>query len=302
MPLATCAPTTEPAEVPTMRSAVDRSAPASARPASIPNSQTIPVTPPPPRANALPIAPLLPRSPASGASRYSARYATGISRLAGSIGSWSSTSANCRWSAATRPLTWSTPWRGDRQAPERCRTTTWSKPPRRTARRRRGESRGCGVAPRPAHGAGGAQRGTRGPRGAASGAPRGDRRRAARGPGERCRTGAAPWPVGGDRRAIGARVRPGGYGPGAARGRDDAGVAGARPGGGRGARRVAYGRPDPPAPLPARGRRLRLGLPRPQPQRPAPVVPDGRLRNAGEGAPPHRAAAGGAIHAMICYP
>ena len=38
-----------------------------------------------------------------------------------------------------------------------------------------------------------------------------------------------------------------------------------------------------------RCRRLRLGLPGPQPQRLAPVVPDGRLRNNGQGPPPHRA-------------
>ena len=44
---------TEPAEVPTKRSAVVRSMPASASPAIMPSSQAIPVTPPPPNTKAL---------------------------------------------------------------------------------------------------------------------------------------------------------------------------------------------------------------------------------------------------------
>src|SRR6185369_7896498 len=50
----TWAATTEPAEVPTNRSASVRSTPASANPARIPSSQATPVTPPPPSTNALP--------------------------------------------------------------------------------------------------------------------------------------------------------------------------------------------------------------------------------------------------------
>jgi hypothetical protein len=43
------------------------------------------------------------------------------------------------------------------------------------------------------------------------------------------------------------------------------------------------------ADLAPRCRGLRLGLPGPEPQRLAPVVPDGRLRNNGQGPPSHRA-------------
>src|SRR5882762_11562686 len=46
-PLAICAATAAPAEVPTIRSAVVRSTPAPRRPATMPSSQAIPVTPPP---------------------------------------------------------------------------------------------------------------------------------------------------------------------------------------------------------------------------------------------------------------
>ena len=52
-PLVTWAPTTEPALVPTTRSAVVRSTPASASPFRIPSSQAMPVTPPPPRTSAV---------------------------------------------------------------------------------------------------------------------------------------------------------------------------------------------------------------------------------------------------------
>src|ERR1700712_5569026 len=52
-PLVMWAPTTEPALVPTTRSAVVRSTPASASPFRIPSSQAMPVTPPPPRTSAV---------------------------------------------------------------------------------------------------------------------------------------------------------------------------------------------------------------------------------------------------------
>lgn len=48
----TCAPTTEPADVPTTRSASASATPRSASPATIPSSQATPVTPPPPSTNA----------------------------------------------------------------------------------------------------------------------------------------------------------------------------------------------------------------------------------------------------------
>src|SRR5665647_1131490 len=51
-PLATWAATTDPADVPTSRSAAPRSTPASAKPRSRPTSQATPVTPPPPRTTA----------------------------------------------------------------------------------------------------------------------------------------------------------------------------------------------------------------------------------------------------------
>ena len=54
--------------------------------------------------------------------------------------------------------------------------------------------------------------------------------------------------------------------------------------------RASDGRSGPQGAAP-RCRRLRLGLPGPQPQRLAPVVPDGRLRNNGQGPPPHRTSA-----------
>src|ERR1700694_3165825 len=53
-PLRICAPTTEPADVPTTRSADVRSMPASASPARRPVSQAMPVTPPPPSTSARP--------------------------------------------------------------------------------------------------------------------------------------------------------------------------------------------------------------------------------------------------------
>src|SRR3954468_14541409 len=52
-PLVSCAPTTEPADVPTTRSALLRSTPASASPARTPISQAMPVIPPPPRTRAV---------------------------------------------------------------------------------------------------------------------------------------------------------------------------------------------------------------------------------------------------------
>ncbi len=52
-PLVICAPTTEPAEVPTTRSAPLRSVPAAASPASRPISQAMPVIPPPPSTRAV---------------------------------------------------------------------------------------------------------------------------------------------------------------------------------------------------------------------------------------------------------
>ena len=52
-PLANWVPTTEPAEVPTTRSAPDRWTPSAASPASMPISQPTPVIPPPPNTSAL---------------------------------------------------------------------------------------------------------------------------------------------------------------------------------------------------------------------------------------------------------
>src|SRR4051795_8841343 len=52
-PLVSCAPTTEPADVPTTRSALVRSTPASASPARTPISQAMPVIPPPPSTRAV---------------------------------------------------------------------------------------------------------------------------------------------------------------------------------------------------------------------------------------------------------
>ena len=55
----TCAPTTEPADVPTTTSASVRSRPARASPARMPSSQAMPVMPPPPRTSAvLPCSPM----------------------------------------------------------------------------------------------------------------------------------------------------------------------------------------------------------------------------------------------------
>src|SRR5579883_1661033 len=50
--MANCEPTTDPAEVPNIKSAPERSRPASASPASMPDSQAIPTGPPPPKTNA----------------------------------------------------------------------------------------------------------------------------------------------------------------------------------------------------------------------------------------------------------
>jgi len=54
VPDATCAPTTDPAEVPMTTSAVVRSTPSAVKPASKPISHAMPVIPPPPRTRAVP--------------------------------------------------------------------------------------------------------------------------------------------------------------------------------------------------------------------------------------------------------
>src|SRR5271170_4473618 len=52
LPSAICAPTNDPAEVPTIRSACSRFTPPSAKPARRPDSHAIPTGPPPPRISA----------------------------------------------------------------------------------------------------------------------------------------------------------------------------------------------------------------------------------------------------------
>src|SRR5579872_1592206 len=58
-PSASPAPTNAPADVPTIKSAVDTSTPRSANPASSPDSHAIPTGPPPPKTSAFVIAPVL---------------------------------------------------------------------------------------------------------------------------------------------------------------------------------------------------------------------------------------------------
>nr|BFE88332.1 hypothetical protein GCM10020093_109330 [Planobispora longispora] len=58
-PVATRVPTTDPAEVPTIRSATPRSRPARRRPVRTPASHAIPATPPPPSTSALVMRPIL---------------------------------------------------------------------------------------------------------------------------------------------------------------------------------------------------------------------------------------------------
>src|SRR4029453_17421762 len=111
--------------------------------------------------------------------------------------------------------------------------------------------------------------------------PSGGRRRDA-GPAPACRCRAA------------ARGR---HRPGAPRG----GPTRAR--GGRPADRAGRG---PDQTLPGRAGRLRLGVRRPQPQLVPDLVPNGRLRHRGQGAPAHRAAAagsgGGAVNGLALAP